>query len=95
LFVINFVGLKVHNDEPCNTDGEHEIELLFPFMKDTRAEASTAKNVTGILLFTGSVFSYAYLNVKEPVSQAIADIKVLQRCLVSVLPDLLKFKKFC
>ncbi|BAB02183.1 unnamed protein product [Arabidopsis thaliana] len=75
LFVINFVGLKVHNDEPCNTDGEHEIELLFPFMKDTRAEASTAKNVTGILLFTGSVFSYAYLNVKEPVSQAIADIK--------------------
>jgi len=38
LFVINFVGLKVHNDEPCNTDGEHEIELLFPFMKDTRAE---------------------------------------------------------
>ncbi|KAG7563920.1 ODR-4-like [Arabidopsis suecica] len=68
-------GDLVHNDEPCTTDGEHEIELLFPFMKDSRAEASTAKNVTGILLFSGSVFSYAYLNVKEPVSQAIADIK--------------------
>lgn len=25
-------------DEPCKTDGEHEIELLFPFMKDSRAE---------------------------------------------------------
>lgn len=30
--------MKVHNDEPCNMDGEHEIELLFPFMKDIRAE---------------------------------------------------------
>ena len=41
LFVIScltFVGVKVHNDEPCNTEGEHEIELLFPFMKDIRAE---------------------------------------------------------
>lgn len=37
-FFLNFVGLKVHNDEPCNTDSEHEIELLFPFMKDGRAE---------------------------------------------------------
>ncbi|CAA7051957.1 unnamed protein product [Microthlaspi erraticum] len=68
-------GDLVHNDEPCNTEGEHEIELLFPFMKDSRADASTAKNVTGIILFGGSVFSYAYLNAKEPVSQAVADIK--------------------
>ncbi|VVB04368.1 unnamed protein product [Arabis nemorensis] len=68
-------GDLVHNDEPCNTDGEHEIELLFPFMKDNRAEALTAKDVTGILLFGGSIYSYAYLNMKEPVSQAIADIK--------------------
>ncbi|ESQ32638.1 hypothetical protein EUTSA_v10004086mg [Eutrema salsugineum] len=68
-------GDLVHNDEPCNTDGEHEIEILFPFMKDSRADALTAKNVTGILLFGGSIFSYAYLNVKEPVSQAVADIK--------------------
>lgn len=68
-------GDLVHNDEPCNTEGEHEIELLFPFMKDIRAEALTAKNVTGILQFGGSIYSYAYLNVKEPVSQAVADIK--------------------
>ncbi|XP_010425646.1 PREDICTED: protein odr-4 homolog [Camelina sativa] len=68
-------GDLVHNDEPCNTDGEHEVELLFPFMKDSRAEALTAKNITGILLFGGSIFSYAYLNMKEPVSQAITDIK--------------------
>ncbi|EOA23910.1 hypothetical protein CARUB_v10017124mg [Capsella rubella] len=68
-------GDLVHNDEPCNTDGEHEVELLFPFMKDSRAGALTAKNVTGVLLFSGSIFSYAYLNVKEPVSQAITDIK--------------------
>ncbi|KAL1200924.1 hypothetical protein V5N11_031623 [Cardamine amara subsp. amara] len=68
-------GDLVHNDEPCNVDGEHEIELVFPFMKDIRVEASTAKNVTGILLFGGSISSYAYLNAKEPVSQAIADIR--------------------
>ncbi|CAH8388793.1 unnamed protein product [Eruca vesicaria subsp. sativa] len=68
-------GDLVHNDEPCNTEGEHEIELLFPFMKDSRAEALAAKNVAGILHFGGSIYSYAYLNVKEPVSQAVADIK--------------------
>uniref|UniRef100_A0A1J3K7B4 Protein odr-4-like protein n=1 Tax=Noccaea caerulescens TaxID=107243 RepID=A0A1J3K7B4_NOCCA len=68
-------GDLVHNDEPCNTEGEHEIELLCPFMKDSRADVSAAKNVTGLLLFGGSIFSYAYLNAKEPVSQAIADIK--------------------
>ncbi|KAL0737729.1 hypothetical protein Bca4012_013939 [Brassica carinata] len=67
--------VKVHNDEPCNTEGEHEIELLFPFMKDSRAEALTAKNVAGILHFGGSIYSYAYLNAKEPVSQAVSDIK--------------------
>lgn len=68
-------GDLVHNDEPCNTEGEHEIELLFPFMKDSRAEALTAKNVTGILQFGGSIYSYAYLNAKEPVSQAVTDVK--------------------
>ncbi|CAN8266042.1 unnamed protein product [Cochlearia groenlandica] len=68
-------GDLVNNDEPWNADGEHEIELLFPFMKDNHADALTSKSVTGIVQFGGSVFSYAYLNVKEPVSQAVADIK--------------------
>lgn len=35
------------------------------------------KDVSGILLFHGSVCSFSYLNSKEPISQAVADIKVL------------------
>ncbi|KAG2316355.1 hypothetical protein Bca52824_019477 [Brassica carinata] len=62
-------GDLVHNDQPCNTDGENEIELLFPFMKDSRAEEITANNVAGILHFGVSIYS------KEPVSQAVAHIK--------------------
>lgn len=39
-------------------------------------EASSQKDVAGILVYSGAVCSYSYLNSKEPVSQAVADIKV-------------------
>ncbi|XP_010553851.1 PREDICTED: protein odr-4 homolog [Tarenaya hassleriana] len=68
-------GNLVHNDAPCNTDGEHEVELLFPFMKDAHVEAFSGKDVAGVLLVSGSICSYAYLYAKEPVSQAVDDIK--------------------
>ncbi|XP_010528644.1 PREDICTED: protein odr-4 homolog isoform X1 [Tarenaya hassleriana] len=68
-------GDMVQNDEPCNTDGEHEVELLFPFMKDTLVEAFSGKDIAGVLCVAGSICSYAYLNAKEPISQAVADIK--------------------
>lgn len=38
--------------------------------------ACSQKDVVGVLMFNGSVCSFAYLNSKEPVSQAVADIKV-------------------
>lgn len=45
--------------------------ISFPFCK-----ASSLNEVAGILLFSGSVSSYAFLNSKEPMSQAVSDIKV-------------------
>nr|POE69547.1 protein odr-4 like [Quercus suber] len=69
-------GNLVVSDEPSTSDGVHEVELLLPFMKDTYAEARSRKDVLGVLLFKGSVCSFAYLNSKEPISQAVADIKV-------------------
>lgn len=38
--------------------------------------ASSQKDVDGILVFRGSVCSFAYLNSKEPISQAVTEIKV-------------------
>lgn len=35
------------------------------------------ENIVGVLKFCGSVSSFAFLTSKEPISQAIADIKVL------------------
>ncbi|KAF3447451.1 hypothetical protein FNV43_RR12637 [Rhamnella rubrinervis] len=68
-------GNLVVNDEPCTSDGLHEVELLLPFMSDAAMEACSLKDVVGILAFCGSVCSYAYLNSKEPLSQAVTDIK--------------------
>lgn len=39
-------------------------------------KACSQKEVVGILVFSGCVCSFACLNSKEPLSQALADIKV-------------------
>ncbi|KAJ8772368.1 hypothetical protein K2173_027545 [Erythroxylum novogranatense] len=68
-------GNLVVSEDSCTTDGPHEIELLVPFMKDVLVRASSQKNIAGLILFGGSVCSFAYLNPKETVLQATADIK--------------------
>lgn len=42
----------------------------------TCSKACSQKVVLGVLAFNGSVCSFAYLNPKEPISQAVSDIKV-------------------
>lgn len=68
-------GNLVVNDEACTTEGLHEVELLLPFMKDMYIEACSQKDVVGVVNFTGSLCSFSFLNSKEPISQAFADIK--------------------
>ncbi|XP_062073847.1 uncharacterized protein LOC133778046 [Humulus lupulus] len=68
-------GNLVVNDEPCTSDGLHEVELLLPFMKNASTEACSQKEVTGVIAFNGSVCSFGYINSKEPISQVVADIK--------------------
>uniref|UniRef100_A0A6N2MUS0 Protein odr-4 homolog n=1 Tax=Salix viminalis TaxID=40686 RepID=A0A6N2MUS0_SALVM len=68
-------GNLVVGEELCTTDGMHEVELLLPFTKNSLVEASSQKDVTGVLVFGGSVCSYAYSNSKEPLMLAVADIK--------------------
>ncbi|CAM8914306.1 unnamed protein product [Rhodiola kirilowii] len=68
-------GILAAEDEACKLDGEHEVEFLLPFMKDTQAQGHSQKEVVGVVQFSGSVSSYAYLNSKEPLSEALADIK--------------------
>ncbi|GLT60555.1 hypothetical protein SLA2020_333170 [Shorea laevis] len=68
-------GKLVASDETCTTDGPHEVELLLPFTQATYIGACSQKDIIGVLVFTGSVCSFAHLNSKEPISQAIADIK--------------------
>ncbi|KAK4742643.1 hypothetical protein SAY87_000644 [Trapa incisa] len=67
-------GKLVVEDEPCTSDDLHDIELLLPFMKDA-CTAYVLENIIGVLKLGGSVSSFAFLTSKEPISQAIADIK--------------------
>ncbi|XP_022980979.1 protein odr-4 homolog isoform X1 [Cucurbita maxima] len=60
---------------PSTLGDLHEIELLLPFLKDTSLEACRQKEVDGIVVIRGSVCSFAYLNSKEPVSEAVTEIK--------------------
>lgn len=71
-------GNLVNVDEQCVADGVHEVEFLTPFMQHTSFQAYSRveeKEVVGIIVFTGSLCSFAYSNSKEPISQALADLK--------------------
>jgi hypothetical protein len=68
-------GTLVVEEESCVSEGLHEVQFLVPFMKDSYVEACSQKEVIGVLVFSGSVCSFAYSNSKEPLSQALADIK--------------------
>ncbi|XP_039069808.1 uncharacterized protein LOC120216454 [Hibiscus syriacus] len=68
-------GNMVVNYETCTTDGLHEVELFLLLMKDMYIEACSQKDVVGIVNFTSSVCSFSFLNSKEPISQAVANIK--------------------
>ncbi|CAO2833847.1 unnamed protein product [Amaranthus hypochondriacus] len=67
--------VDVTTDKLCTSTNVHEVELLLPPMKDASLEANSQKDVVGILVYSGTVCSYSYLNSKESVSQAVADIK--------------------
>ncbi|RHN70961.1 hypothetical protein MtrunA17_Chr3g0141121 [Medicago truncatula] len=68
-------GKLVLDNEPCSLDGVHEVELLIPFLNNGSIEAYSQRDVSGILSFGGAICSFAYLNSKEPISQAVTDIK--------------------
>ncbi|OVA10052.1 Amidase [Macleaya cordata] len=68
-------GNLVVQDQPCTSDGLHEVELLLPFMKDSPFEACSQKEVLGVVVFRGTTCSYAYLSPKEPISEAVADLR--------------------
>lgn len=68
-------GNLVVSDDPSMIGDLHEIELLLPFLKNTSFEVCSQKDVDGILVFRGTVCSFAYLNSKEPISEAVMEIK--------------------
>ncbi|KAE9603812.1 hypothetical protein Lal_00002283 [Lupinus albus] len=68
-------GKLVVDGEPFLSDGVHEVELLLSFMNNSSIEACRQGDAVGILSFGGLICSFAYLNSKEPISQAVADIK--------------------
>ncbi|KAG4950187.1 hypothetical protein JHK86_043426 [Glycine max] len=67
--------IEVVESESYSSDGVHELELLLSFLNDSSIEACSQGDVVGILLFSGLTDSFAYLNSKEPISQAVTDIK--------------------
>ncbi|KAL0285081.1 UNVERIFIED_CONTAM: hypothetical protein Sangu_2793600 [Sesamum angustifolium] len=67
-------GKLVTEDEQCASDDFHEVEFLVPLLQDKYLACGQIV-VLGALHFRGFVCSLAYLNSKEPVSQALLDIK--------------------
>lgn len=68
-------GKLIVESESYSSDGEHEVELLLPFLNNSSIEACSQGDVAGILSFSGLICSFAYLYSKEPISQAVTDIK--------------------
>ncbi|GAA0170323.1 hypothetical protein LIER_24614 [Lithospermum erythrorhizon] len=68
-------GNLVIDDEQSLSNNIHDVEILLPFMQDRFAEACSDKEVVGVLTLSGAISSFAYLNQKEVISQAVADIK--------------------
>ncbi|XXG56743.1 hypothetical protein AAC387_Pa03g4077 [Persea americana] len=68
-------GDLVVNNEQCTSDGLHNVELLLPVGKDGPAEACSTEEVIGIVVLSGAICSSAYRCPREPISQAILDIK--------------------
>ena len=52
------------------------LTLHFLTLTDFFCKPCSQGDVVGILLFSGLIDSFAYLNSKEPISQAVTDIKV-------------------
>ncbi|XP_047175464.1 protein odr-4 homolog [Vigna umbellata] len=68
-------GKLVVESESYSSDGVHEVELLLPFLNNRSIEACSQGDVVGLLSFSGMICSFAYLNSKEPTSQAVTNIK--------------------
>ncbi|CAN4076314.1 unnamed protein product [Withania somnifera] len=68
-------GKLAIEDEQFDLGGVHNVEFLLSFMEDKHLEVCSQKEVTGLLIFSGSICSYAYSNSKEPASQALTYIK--------------------
>lgn len=55
--------------------GPHEIELLLPFADVKSLEADSSEEVVGLVAFSGTVFAQAYNFPRDPLLQAVEDLK--------------------
>ncbi|PKA53022.1 hypothetical protein AXF42_Ash002003 [Apostasia shenzhenica] len=67
-------GNLVNDDKQFTSEGLHNVELLLPFKNDVYLEGSSDE-ITGLVVFRGSICASAYLGPKEPLSQALSDLK--------------------
>ncbi|EPS64297.1 hypothetical protein M569_10484 [Genlisea aurea] len=69
--------LVTGDDDLCVSDDFHEESVTQPLIIQVFVlfEACIQKRIFGVLHFRGSVCSLSYLNSKEPLSQALVDIK--------------------
>ncbi|CAH9105197.1 unnamed protein product [Cuscuta epithymum] len=66
--------LAIGNEQVAASDGVHDVKFLLPFMQD-KFDGCSQKDIIGGLVFTGAICCFAYVNVKEQLSQVLTDIK--------------------
>lgn len=68
-------GKMAGSEKYLTSDDTHTVELLLPFMNCSSTEACSLNEVAGLVVLTGSICATAYLGPREPISQAISDLK--------------------
>ncbi|KAH9300674.1 hypothetical protein KI387_012257 [Taxus chinensis] len=69
-------GTLVTEDKLSIPGGPHEIELLLPFADVKSLQAGSSEEVAGLVVFSGTIFAQAYTFPREPLLQAVEDLKV-------------------
>ncbi|WOK94850.1 hypothetical protein Cni_G03555 [Canna indica] len=68
-------GNLVTEDLQLSSESPHDVEFLMPFNKNISNEECSSEEVAGLVTFSGAICASAYLAPREPISQAISDLK--------------------
>ncbi|XP_064953807.1 uncharacterized protein LOC135606675 isoform X2 [Musa acuminata AAA Group] len=68
-------GHLVTENVHTSSESPHDVQFLVPFNKHISTEACSSEEVVGLVVFSGAICAFAYMGPREPILQAISDLK--------------------